>query len=106
MVGYIKQHFFVRYRSFESWIHLNQLAEQWLQAEADLRLHGTLKEIVAERFAREQPTLHALPPQRYDTSYHEVRRVAWDSYIEVRGNRYSVAHLRGPTGQHPHRPGR
>jgi transposase len=90
MVGYIKQHFFVRYRSFESWIHLNQLAEQWLKAEADLRLHGTLKEIVAERFAREQPTLHALPTQRYDTAYQEVRRVAWDSYIEVRGNRYSV----------------
>ena len=90
MVGYIKQHFFVRYRSFESWAHLNQLAEQWLKAEADLRLHGTLKEIVAERFAREQPMLHALPPQRYDTAYHEMRRVAWDSYIEVRGNRYSV----------------
>jgi transposase len=90
MVGYIKQHFFVRYRSFESWTHLNQLAEQWLQAEADQRRHGTLKEIVAERFAREQPTLRGLPARRYDTAYHEVRRVAWDSYIEVRGNRYSV----------------
>lgn len=90
MVGYIKQHFFVRYRSFESWAHLNQLAEQWLKEEADRRLHGTLKEVVAERFAREQPSLHALPPQRYDTAYHEVRRVAWDGYIDVRGNRYSV----------------
>jgi len=35
MVGYIKQHFFVRYRSFESWAHLNQLAGQWLREEAD-----------------------------------------------------------------------
>ena len=26
MVGYIKGHFFVRYRAFESWAHLNQLA--------------------------------------------------------------------------------
>ena len=26
MVGYIKQNFFVRYRRFESWVHLNQLA--------------------------------------------------------------------------------
>jgi transposase len=90
MVGYIKQHFFVRYRSFESWAHLNQLAEQWLREEADQRLHGTLKEIVVERFCREQPSLHRLPQPRYDTAYHEVRRVAWDSYIEVRGNRYSV----------------
>jgi transposase len=90
MVGYVKQHFFVRYRSFESWAHLNQLAERWLAEEADPRLHGTVKEVVAERFAREQPHLAPLPAQRYDTSYHETRQVAWDGYLEVRGNRYSV----------------
>ncbi len=27
---------------------------------------------------------------RFDTAYHERRVVAWDGYIEVRGNRYSV----------------
>ncbi len=27
MVGYVKHHFFVRYRTFDSWTHLNQLAE-------------------------------------------------------------------------------
>lgn len=90
MVGYVKQHFFVRYRAFDSWAHLNQQAEAWLAEEADQRLHGTVKEVVAERFARERPHLHALPAQRYDTSYRETRRVAWDGYIEVRGNRYSV----------------
>lgn len=90
MVGYIKHHFFVRYRAFDSWTHLNQLAEQWLREEADLRLHGTVHEVVAERFAREQPLLAPLPAQRYDTAYIEHRHVAWDSYIEVRGNRYSV----------------
>jgi len=90
MVGYIKQHFFVRYRSFESWAHLNQLAEQWLAEEADPRLHGTVHEVVAERFKREAPTLGPLPASRYDTSYRETRQVSWDSYIDVRGNRYSV----------------
>jgi transposase len=90
MVGYVKQHFFVRYRSFESWAHLNQLAERWLAEEADPRVHGTVKEVVAERFARERPALGPLPAQRYDTAYLETRQVAWDSYIEVRGNRYSV----------------
>lgn len=90
MVGYIKGHFFVRYRSFESWAHLNQLAKKWLAEEADLRVHGTVKEVVAERFAREAPRLGPLPAQRYDTSYRELRRVSWDAYIEVRGNRYSV----------------
>ncbi len=90
MVGYIKQNFFVRYRSFESWEHLNQLAEQWLKEEADLRVQGTVKEVVAERFQREKPHLQALPTVRYDTSYLEFRQAAWDGYIEVRGNRYSV----------------
>ena len=94
MVGYIKAHFFVRYRAFESWAHLNQLVAQWLRTEADQRLHGTVKEVVADRFVREAPHLKALPVQRYDTSYHQWRRVALDAYIEVRGNRYSVpAHL-------------
>ncbi len=90
MVGYIKHHFFVRYRAFESWAHLNQVAAQWLREEADQRRHGTVHEVVAERFEREAPTLAPLPSRRYDTSYRESRQVSWDSYIEVRGNRYSV----------------
>ena len=90
MVGYIKQNFFVRYRCFESWEHLNQLAEQWLREEADLRVQGTVKEVVAERFEREKDHLQPLPAIRYDTSYFEYRQVAWDGYIDVRGNRYSV----------------
>ena len=90
MVGYIKHHFFVRYRAFDSWAHLNQLTEQWLHEEADPRVHGTVHEVVAERFRREQPALAPLPAQRYDTAYYEHRQVSWDSYIEVRGNRYSV----------------
>ena len=90
MVGYIKGNFFQRYRSFESWRHLNQLAKKWLVEEADQRVHGTVKEVVAERFAREQPALGPLPQQRYDTSYYETRQVGWDAYIDVRGNRYSA----------------
>jgi len=90
MVGYVKGNFFVRYRSFESWTHLNQLAERWLAEEADQRLHGTVKEVVRERFERERPALQPLPRVRYDTSYFDFRRVAYDGYIDVRGNRYSV----------------
>lgn len=90
MVGYIKHHFFVRYRSFDSWAHLNQLAEGWLRDEADQRVQQTVKEVVAERFCREQPALGPLPPRPYDVTYHETRQVGWDGYIDVRGNRYSV----------------
>lgn len=98
MVGYIKRHFFVRYRAFASWAHLNQLAEQWLREEADSRIHGTLKEVVSERFEREKPQLQPLPPTRYDTAYIQPRQVGWDAYVNVRGNRYSVPdHLVGKT---------
>jgi transposase len=90
MVGYVKHHFFVRYRAFESWAHLNQLAELWQVQEADRRMQGTVQEVVAERFAREQPLFQPLPAVRYDTAYHEHRQVAWDGYIDVHGNRYSV----------------
>ena len=90
MVGYLKQHFFVRYRAFESLAHLNQQLEAWLLEEADQRLHGTVKEVVSARFAREASALGHLPPSRFETDYHLLRKVAWDGYLEVRGNRYSV----------------
>ncbi len=90
MVGYIKHNFFVRYRQFESLNHMNQLALSWLAGEADGRLHGTVKEIVKERFLREAPTLYPMPSVRYDTAYHERRLASWDGYIDVRGNRYSI----------------
>lgn len=89
-VGYIKQHFFVRYRAFESWAQLNQQAETWLAQEADPRVHGTTREVVLAHFEREAPALRPLPALRYDTSYHEPRVVGWDAFVEVRGNRYSV----------------
>jgi transposase len=90
MVAYIQGNFFQRYQEFESWAHMNQLGERWLAEEADPRLHGTVKEVVAVRFEREKPALKPLPKVRYDTSYYQSRRVAWDSYIDVCGNRYSV----------------
>jgi transposase len=90
MVGYVKGNFFQHYREFTDLTHMNQLAESWLAEEADPRVHGTVGEVVAERFERERPSLGALPAARYDTSYLEQRRVGWDGYVDVRGNRYSV----------------
>lgn len=90
MVGYVKHHFFVRYRSFESWAHLQQQLELWLAQEADQRVHGTVKEVVAERFERERDALQPLPPSRWDSSYLEIRQVSFDAYVDVRGNRYPV----------------
>jgi len=97
MVGYIKGNFFVRYRRFDSFDHMNTLAEHWLREEADGRVHGTVKEVVSERFLKEAPALGVLPAMRYDTSYREHRLVHWDGYIDVRGNRYSVPSELGGT---------
>lgn len=99
MVHYVKHHFFVRYRRFDSWSHLNQLLEQWLREEADLRVHGTHGEQVKLRFERdEQAVLKPLAAVRWDSSYYETRYANWDGYVDVRGNRYSVPSEY--TGQH------
>ena len=90
MVRYVKENFFQRYRTFEDLAHLNALLEGWLREEADRRVHGTVKEIVRERYLREAPVLLPLPAVRFDTSYRENRQVSWDGYVEIRGNRYSV----------------
>jgi transposase len=90
MIGYVKGNFFQRYRQFESWAHLNQLAEKWLLEEADQREHSRFHQTIADRFEQERSTLQPLPDTPYDTSYYETRRVGWDGYIDVRGNRYSA----------------
>jgi transposase len=92
VVGYLKAHFFVRYRAFDSWEHLNQTAEAWLAQEADPRVHGTTGEVVAERFIAEAAKLRPLPPTRYDTAYRLTRQVSWDGYVDVHGRRFSVPH--------------
>ncbi|WP_459609662.1 IS21 family transposase [Dickeya oryzae] len=90
MVKYLKENFFVRYRQFDSLAHINQLLMQWIQTEADHRPLRQFDQTPAARFIQEQPHLQALPAGDFDTSYHDIRQVAWDGYIEVRGNRYSV----------------
>ncbi|WP_051962349.1 IS21 family transposase, partial [Serratia sp. Ag2] len=90
MVKYLKENFFVRYRQFDSLAHINQLLMQWINTEADHRTLRQFSQTPAERFTQELCHLLALPAGDFDTSYHDIRQVAWDGYIEVRGNRYSV----------------
>lgn len=98
MVRYVKENFFVRYQAFDSFNDLNQRLHAWLTNEADARVHGTTGRVVSEAFRTEQAFLHPLRQPRFDTAYIETRRVNWDAYIDVRGNRYSVpAYLVGQT---------
>lgn len=95
-VGYVKKNFFVMYPEAESFEHYNQLAESWLREVADVRVHGTTGRVVTDMFSEEAPHLLPLPPTPFDTSYAEERIVAWDAYIDVKGNRYAVPdHLTG-----------
>lgn len=90
-IRYLKENFFVRYRAFDSLAHLNQQLEAWLAEEADRRAHDTHKEVVRQRFDRDEAgVLQPLPRTRFDTSYREQRWASWDGYVSVRGNRYSV----------------
>jgi len=90
MVKYLKENFFVRYRRFDSFAHVNQLLAQWLDEVADKRDLRQFRQTPEYRFNLERDHLQLLPDTDFDTSYFDIRHVAWDGYIEVRGNRYSV----------------
>ncbi len=91
MVKYLKENFFVRYRRFDSFAHVNQLLEQWMADVADRRELRQFRQTPEQRFTQEQVHLQALPGTDFDTSYFDSNRhVSWDGYIEVGGNRYSV----------------
>ncbi|MFP1498079.1 IS21 family transposase [Escherichia coli] len=90
MVKYLKENFFVRYRWFDSFAHVNQLLEQWMADVADRRELRQFRQTPEQRFTQEQVHLQALPGTDFDTSYFDIRHVSWDGYIEVGGNRYSV----------------
>jgi transposase len=63
----------------------------WLK-EAAKRVHGTTRAVVQEHFAREQPTLLALPPTTCDVSLRLTREVRKDCRISVEGNYYLLPH--------------
>lgn len=90
MVKYLKENFFVRYRQFDSFAHVNQLLEQWMADVADRRELRQFRQTPEQRFTQEQAHLQPLPDTDFDTSYSDIRHVSWDGYIEVGGNRYSV----------------
>jgi transposase len=69
----------------------NQDLQVWL-AQASERVHGTTRQVVRELFAREQPTLLALPPTPCDVSLRLTREVRKDCRISVDGNYYLIPH--------------
>jgi transposase len=69
----------------------NRDLQAWL-AEKRLRVHGTVREVVAERFAREKSFLGPLPPSSFDTSWRICRKVCKDCTVRFDGNSFVVPH--------------
>ncbi len=63
-IRYIRNNFFYG-REFVSDDDLNARTLLWLDSVANARVHGTLKERVADRFERERPCLSPLTPWPY-----------------------------------------
>ena len=63
-IRYIRESFFYG-REFVSDDDLNARVLGWLDGEANIRIHGTLKERPADRFQRERPHLTPLTPWPY-----------------------------------------
>ena len=61
-------------------------------AEKSLRVHGTVREVVAARFEREKPFLGPLPPSPFDTSWRICRAVHKDCTVLFDGNSFVVPH--------------
>lgn len=86
---YIRQDFFVgcRFRNLED---LNAQLIEWLDTVANVRVHGTTQQVIAEAFAAEQPELQTLPEHRFDAVLKLERRVSHDGFVAIGGNYYSV----------------
>ena len=87
---FIREDFWRGY-PFATLAQANQDLHVWL-AQAAERVHGTTRQVVRERFARERPTLLALPPAPCDVSLRLTREVRKDCRISVDGNYYLVSH--------------
>lgn len=77
---------------FSSLDRANQDLREWLAQKSE-RIHGTTRERVDVRFAREKPHLTALPPRRCDVSQRLVREVRKDCTISVDANLYILPHM-------------
>lgn len=90
-IGYLRSSFFVgrEAQGLKDW---NLEARTWLDTIANLRVHGTTREVPFERLQRERSALLALPGPAYDTAVLERRQVHKDCTFSFGGNYYSAPH--------------
>ena len=86
-VGYVKKNFLhgLELSDFQA---INPAARYWLDAVANVRVHGQTHQTPQELFAQEK--LQPLPPQPYQAAFVQPVRVNSQFRIPVDGNAYSV----------------
>lgn len=89
-VGYTKDNG-LKGLQFESLQEENEHLLRWETTIADLRIHGTTKRQVKQRFEQsEKPALRPLPAERFPTFSEGRRIVSRDGHVEVAKAYYSV----------------
>ena len=88
-IHYVRERFWRGYDS-NSIQKTNEDVIAWFNDTANHRIHGTHREPVDERWAKEIPCLKSHPPVDYDTSLKVFRKVYKDCQLSYSGNRYQV----------------
>lgn len=88
-IDYVRQRFWRGY-VYTTMEKLNRDVQCWLDETANVRRHGTHRQLIVERWERERPLLSPLPPKDYDTSIKVFRKVYKDCQLSYNGNRYLV----------------
>lgn len=89
-VKYLKGSFLAG-RSFTDLDDLNGQLDAWLDAVANVRVHGTTRERPIDRYAHEVKALRpAAATPRFDTRELLIRKVQSDSHVRLAGSAYSV----------------
>lgn len=86
--AYIRKNFWPRVRTFNGLHDLNLQVRHWLDTVANIRVHGTTREIPLVRLQKE--TLKRANPTPYEYVERHIRKVSNDSLVSYQGNRYSV----------------
>ncbi len=87
-VGYVKNNFWPRVRTFENLSDLNQQARHWVDTIANIRVHGTTHEVPKERWEKE--SLIPMNDIPFETAERYPRKVSFDCFVSYQANRYSV----------------
>lgn len=89
-VKYVRKNFWPRVKSFMDLHDLNLQARIWMDGTANVRIHGTTREVPLERWLHEG--LKPFNLVRFETVYRHERKVSADCLVSYEAHRYSVPH--------------